>query len=194
MSVHVMLDLETWGSGPKALPVSIGAVKFDDVSILDRFHVGIDVKSLPRDLGCIIDPDTMLWWMDEERADARREWLALEKVDIRTALEGFWLWYESTPGDEIPLDPADAPHAYGEKLPIWGNGATFDNVILRNAYDACGMEYPAPFWKDWCYRTVKNLRPDIKLQRVGTHHSAVDDAESQARHLQELARTLGVVL
>jgi exodeoxyribonuclease VIII len=42
---------------------------------------------------------------------------------------------------------------------------------------------PWRHWNDRCYRTVKSLYPDVKLERVGTHHNAVDDAESQARHL-----------
>lgn len=182
MAVHVMLDLETWGNSPEAMPVSIGAVKFDATSILDRFHIGIDPRTVPGDRRVLAEADTLMWWMDPERDEARKVWWALEKTDIATALEGFFLWYkESKVG--WTADPA-----------IWGNGSTFDNVILRNAYKAMGMDYPAPFWKDWCYRTVKNLRPDIKLERIGTHHSAVDDAESQARHLQAIALALGVEL
>lgn len=185
MATHVMLDLETWGSGPKALPVSIGAVKFDANDILDRFHVGVDVAQLPEGWDkCTIGPQTMLWWLDPERDAARAAWLALDKVDLMYALTGFSQWcVPDFTGDDRP-----------EKPTIWGNGSTFDNVILRNAYAACNMEYPVPFWMDQCYRTIKNRRPDIALERIGTHHSAVDDAESQARHLQVLARELGVTL
>jgi len=32
-------------------------------------------------------------------------------------------------------------------------------------------------------RTIKAQHPDVPLTHVGTHHNAVDDAESQARHL-----------
>lgn len=35
--------------------------------------------------------------------------------------------------------------------------------------------------------------PDIKLQRIGTHHNAADDAESQARHLVAVLQALGCV-
>ena len=75
-------------------------------------------------------------------------------------------------------------------MPVWGNGATFDNVILSNAYKAAGMEQPWKFWDDRCYRTVKGLLPDIKIERLGTHHNAVYDAMSQARHLQFLFKKL----
>jgi hypothetical protein len=65
---------------------------------------------------------------------------------------------------------------------VWGNGAAFGNVILRSAYAACGLLPPWEFWNDRCYRTLKNLRPDIKLERSGTHHNALDDAITQAEH------------
>ena len=182
MTTSVMLDLETLGTGNKALVLSIGAVKFNQTEIFDRIHIGVDLTSLPKALDFEIDPKTILWWLDEERAPARKAYAELGKVDIYTALEGFALWY----GQDAPEAPA------GEC--IWGNGSTFDNVILRSAYETCGMEYPAPFWADKCYRTIKNLRPDIKLERVGTHHSAVDDAESQARHLMAIAKELEVEL
>lgn len=177
MGIHVMVDLETWGTGRNASIVSIGAVKFDETQILDRFHVGIDPESCQR-YGLKIDASTMLWWLDAERADARREWLALEKMPLPVALDGFALWMEES-------ETIDG---------LWGNGATFDNVLLRDAYDAAQLDYPVPFWRDKCYRTLKGLAPAIPLKRVGVHHSAVDDAESQARHAIRIAQHLELVL
>ena len=174
LSPPVMLDLETWGTGNDAPIVSIGAVKFTADEITDRFHVGIDPGS-SKPFGRDIDPDTIIWWLDPERDEARRNWLALEKVDLATALYGFGTWV-------------------GEPVPIWGNGSTFDNVILRSSYAAAGLNYPTKFWLDRCYRSVKALAPSIKLERIGTHHNALDDAESQARHLQAIVKHLGVEL
>jgi inhibitor of KinA sporulation pathway (predicted exonuclease) len=34
------------------------------------------------------------------------------------------------------------------------------------------------------------LRPSIKLERVGTHHNALDDAKSQALHLMKILEAL----
>ena len=175
MPTHVMLDLETFGVGNEAAPISIGAVKFDKIEILDRFHVGIHPESCEQ-RKLTISASTVLWWLDDARRDAWHAWQALEKVDLWLALDGFSKWAAPTADTEIV---------------VWGNGSTFDNIILRSAYAACGMEYPAKFWNDRCYRTVKGLAPEIKLQRVGTHHSAVDDAESQARHLQAIWAHLG---
>lgn len=175
MAVNVMVDLETFGVGRKAMPISIGAVKFDAIGVLERFHVGITPESAQR-AGFRMDASTMLWWLDPERAPAWAAWGELEKFSITEALDGFAMWFGP------------------EQLRLWGNGATFDNVILRDAYNLCGFEFPTAWWNDRCYRTVKSLCPHIEMERVGTHHSAVDDAESQALHLIALADHLGIEL
>jgi exodeoxyribonuclease VIII len=167
---NVMLDIETWGTGNKALVVSLGACKFDGNDILDKFHVAIDPVSAQA-FGLEIDASTILWWLDPARDEARRNWLSHERVDLVSALLGFHQWC----------------HDGNPTAAIWGNGSTFDNVILRSAFAAAGLEYPVKFRADQCYRTVKN-RSTVKLVREGTHHNALDDAISQAKHLQAIWR------
>lgn len=169
---HAMLDLETWGTGNRALPVSIGACKFDANDIIDKFHVAIDPVSAQAH-GLEIDAETILWWFDPGRDEARRNWLAQERVDIVSALLGFQLWCAEGRG----------------VVTMWGNGSTFDNVILRSAFAATGQEYPVRFWQDQCYRTLKYRAPEVELVREGVHHNALDDAISQAKHLQAILKT-----
>jgi exodeoxyribonuclease VIII len=172
LPTHIMLDLETFGNGNDAAIVSIGAVKFNSNGLMaDEFHVGVDPESCQL-LGLKIDASTVMWWLDPERADARANLLALDKVDLLSALIGFSQWID------------------GDVDAIWGNGATFDNIILRNAYRVCGMEYPVKFWQDQCYRTMKYRAPGIELVREGTHHDALDDARSQAKHLLAIMKYL----
>ena len=78
-----------------------------------------------------------------------------------------------------------------DDLRVWSNGAGFDNVVLSSAFRRIGMEQPWPFRNDRCYRTMKAQHPEVKMQRVGTHHNAVDDAESQARHLMAMMAPKG---
>lgn len=168
---HVMLDLETWGTSNNAVIVSIGACKFDRDNILDAFHVGVEPASCQQ-LGLEIDASTILWWMDPKQREALDMWLQLERVDLASALVGFDLWCKQQPGVST----------------IWGNGSTFDNVILRSGFKAAGLEYPVRFWADQCYRTKKNGAPGVPMVREGTHHKALDDAISQAKHLQAIWR------
>lgn len=174
-STHVMLDLETFGNGNDAAIVSIGAVKFNQTEILDEFHVAVDPESCTA-FGLKIDASTVMWWLDPDRAAARAALLDLVQVDLGSALVGLTEWL----GNDIAA--------------IWGNGATFDNVILRSAYRACRMEYPVGFWQDQCYRTLKYRAPGIEIVREGTHHDALDDARCQAKHLQAIIEHLGVPL
>ena len=174
--MHTMLDLETLGTGPNALILSIGAVKFNlkNLTLGEQFHVSVDLDTLRTDAyGFDIDPGTVKWWMAAERQPGRDALAAAPKTDLPSMLEGFALWM-------------------GEDNFVWGNGSSFDNVVLRNAYEKLGMEPPWPYWKDRCYRTVKNLAPDLLIQRLGSHHSALDDARSQATHMLALFSKLGL--
>lgn len=165
--MNVMIDLETLGTSNNAVILSIGATKFFETEIIDAFHVGITPESC-QDAGLKIDAATVSWWMAPERDEARKALMALPKVDLFDALDGFAQWYGP------------------ESMPTWGNGATFDNVVLRNAFAAVNLTCPWKFWDDRCYRTMKNHAPGITLARVGTHHDARDDAIYQTKHLQKI--------
>jgi 3' exoribonuclease, RNase T-like len=173
-----MVDLETLGNGNNAVILSIGACKFFpegqgvDIHTSHRFEMFVDPQSCV-DAGMQMDPSTVLWWMDPGRAEARDVLMANMKdaMPLRHALFQFANWL-------------------GGDRPVWGNGATFDNVILRNAYMLVGIECPWQFWNDRCYRTMKSIAPSVKMQRKGIHHSALADAVSQAEHLQSINRFL----
>ena len=92
--------------------------------------------------------------------------LTRNNISLQEALDKFELWFGS------------------KSLPIWGNGAVFDNTILGNAYFITGREPPWKCWDDRCYRTAKamfNWIPEDK--REGTYHNALDDAMHQTKHL-----------
>lgn len=172
---EVMVDLETLDNTPTSLILSIGACKFyktGDGVYGANFHAFIDPNDAFRH-GLTISPGTVDWWMDPERNAAREEMMAnkAKRLPLKEALLRFAQWMN---GDR----------------PVWGNGAMFDNAILGNAFKAVGIRQPWAFWNDRCYRTIKSQHPDIKLERVGTHHSAVQDAVSQALHLQQIFRSI----
>lgn len=179
--LNVMLDLETMGKGPNAAIVSIGAVVFDPQAgtVQDRslaFYCNVDLESAVT-AGGVMDASTVMWWMDQ---DSQARVALLHKsppTDIKLALLEFQNWVEAS-NDGPPSDVA-----------IWGNGAAFDNVILRRAYERLGMEPPWKFWGDRCYRTLKALHPEVPLPPdEGVHHNALDDAIFQARHALEILK------
>lgn len=199
--MHVMLDLETFSTRNNAAIVAIGAVAFDDENrkIIDKFYTGIFPSSCQQ-FGMHIDAGTVEWWLAKERAPAREKLFNedQERVDIATGLYAFARWTDqllaAEKADNALLASAlDVSNKYEPQLMMWGNGATFDNVIMRNAFDAVHLECPWKFYNDRCYRTIKNLAPEIKVPRMGTFHCALDDAESQTTHLFQIMEAANIV-
>lgn len=177
----VMVDLETMGSKGTSAIVSIGAFKFDLNTVQELVHIApeqtfyanVNLKSCIK-AGLTIDADTVLWWM--RQSDAARMQLVDSQMHLDTALESFTTWFEQ---------------GGVKSKTLWGNGATFDNVILRNAFDALHMPAPWHYTKDMCYRTQKNLfGKEVLFERVGVYHNALDDAIGQALHLQRIMHHL----
>jgi hypothetical protein len=179
-----MIDLETLGKGSHAAIWTIGAVKFDPnfaaqsaeylIMQTQRFHVRISIDSSFR-VGRA-DASTVEWWMQSSQDIARhRIFEEMGAIDIVEALDGFKQWF-------------------GDDKPVWGNGATFDNVILSNAFHTCNIERPWSFRNDRCYRTLKSLAPELKSIDVGVAHGALDDALAQAWHLQQIVKHLDLTL
>lgn len=188
---HVMVDLETLGTVPGCVGLSIGAVQmdFDRMELGAEFYTVISIEdSLDRYLR--EDPDTRAWW-NRQPAEARA---VLDEAGHPDA----------------PSLP-DAMRSFNDYLlglggmrsiRLYGNGADFDNPILRVMWDAAGVlpfGSKAGFFGGRCFRTLKTLDellgPDFaapKLERQGTYHNALDDAKHQARVLMEtIARIRG---
>ncbi len=167
----VMLDLETMGNGPNAAIVAIGAVAFNPStnSIDDKFYTPVDLESSVK-AGGVMDPSTVLWWM--QQSDAARSLFSKQGIPLETAIKDFSCWLGKI--------------ALRDDIRMWGNGSDFDNVILSSAYRSLGIPLPWNFWSNRCYRSIKSLHPEIKMQRTGTHHNALNDAESQALHLMAI--------
>lgn len=167
--MHIMIDIETMGTRPTAPIISIGAVAFDATGITRNFYRVVDLDSAV-EAGAIIEPGTVMWWLVQSH-DARMALADDIAEPLSDVLEAFTLWATATAIDGV-----------------WGNGATFDNVLVAETYKRLDMQTPWPFWKDRCYRTVKNMFPAVELVRNGTHHHALADAETQALHLIEISK------
>ena len=168
---HVMVDIETLSTEPDAPIISIGAVKFDPNSftIGETFYCPISISS-NFEIGRKASASTLEWWMGKDNRTALDQYLEAEKEPLWTALDGFATWFGT------------------ESLPTWGNGATFDNVILSEAFKACSIPRPWSHRHDRCYRTLCALKPDMEIRREGTYHNALDDAITQAKHMQRIVQ------
>lgn len=165
---HIMLDLETMSTEANAAIIAIiaiGAVKFDpELGVLGQeFYCTVDLAS-SMNRGGSVSSSTILWWL--QQSDEARKKVTEPGQDLLEALFAFRTFV----GNDNPY------------VCMWGNGAAFDNVVLATAYKRVGITPPWRFYNDRCYRTLKNLFPAVPMERVGTHHNALDDAKSQALH------------
>ena len=163
---NVMVDLETLGNGSNAVIVAIGAVQFDASGLGHEFYTTVDAESCVA-AGLKMDASTVMWWL--KQSDAARSALSNgAKLSLAAALAEFSAWF-----------PA--------KAMFWGNGATFDNVIVSNAYAALRLEKPWGYTSDRCYRTLKAMFPNVKADQTnGVAHNALDDARYQAMHAAKI--------
>jgi exodeoxyribonuclease VIII len=171
-----MLDLETMGTGANAPIIAIGAVKFDHRGIIEPFYYSHTSLQSCVDLGMTMDPGTVMWWMkqnDEARAAITKD----NPTHIVAALQSFAEWC-------------------GRPAGVWGNGASFDNVLLANAFKLAGIRQPWSYKADRCYRTVRALFPDINPPRNErlVLHNALDDARWQTHVLLEIIKSGAFVL
>ncbi|HBI2873624.1 TPA: 3'-5' exoribonuclease [Escherichia coli] len=185
---HLMIDLETMGKNPDAPIISIGAIFFDPQTgdMGPEFSKTIDLETA----GGVIDRDTIKWWLKQSR-------------EAQSAIMT----------DEIPLDDAllqlreFIDENSGEFfVQVWGNGANFDNTILRRSYERQGIPcrsyerqgIPCP----WRYYNDRDVRTIVELGKAidfdartaipfeGERHNALDDARYQAKYVSVIWQKL----
>src|SRR5712692_5559603 len=144
---HLMVDLETLDSATTATIVSIGAVFFDPESqkLGPQFKVNVKAQTA-QDAGLTISASTVEWWF-KQSAEARASLYTPTPIELKPALIRFDEFYKLH-GQKDKIGNAIAY--------VWGNGATFDNVILRHAYAKAVLACPWSFRYDSCFRTLKN--------------------------------------
>lgn len=172
---QVMVDLETLDSAPTALIVAIGAIimDFERLALGEEFYAVIDLEK-PLLPGFTISPATVNWWMKQSE----------QARDIFNRPYGYTMLAALGQFRDFVLQ-------CGLKATIWGNGATFDNMILRHAFEKCGLEYPVSYRNDLCYRTMRRMIPtNTNFDASEVAHNALDDARRQARCLLQMVGTL----
>ncbi|ENO7553136.1 3'-5' exoribonuclease [Klebsiella quasipneumoniae] len=181
---HVMVDLETMGKKSNAPVVSIGAVIFDPATgfLGETFYKVVSLESAVS-WGAEIDPSTVIWWM-KQSSEARSEIANDNAIQLDDALLQF---------SEFVLE--NIPGGY-KTAQIWGNGATFDNTILRSSYERACLDCPWGYWNDRDVRTMVELGKAIgfdaktSIPFEGERHNALADAQHQARYVSAIWQRL----
>lgn len=181
---HLMVDLETMGSGPDAPIVSIGAVYFDPSTgnTGAEFYQVVSLES-SMSFGMKPDASTIQWWL-KQSSEARSAILVDEALGLRETLELL--------ADFIAENAANGSHT----VQLWGNGCSFDNVILRRAYALTETPFSVPFWNDRDVRTMVELgksvgiNPRFDIPFEGDMHNALSDARHQVKYVSAIWQRL----
>ncbi|EOP1666969.1 3'-5' exoribonuclease [Escherichia coli] len=175
---HLMIDLETMGKNPDAPIASIGAVFFDPQTgeTGPEFSKIIDMDTC----GGTVDISTIKWWLKQSRE--AQSAILTDEIPLDDALLQFREFIDENSGEFF--------------VQVWGNGANFDNVILRRSYER--QEIPCP----WRYTNDRDVRTMVALGLVmdfdarnvitfeGERHNALHDARYQAKYVSAIWQKL----
>ncbi|END0230490.1 3'-5' exoribonuclease, partial [Escherichia coli O157:H26] len=164
---HLMIDLETMGTNTNAPIVVIGAVFFDPQTgeIGPVFYIVISLTDA-MNTGAVPDGGTIEWWL-KQSSEARAAILT-DQVKLKDALSRFREFINEYSDEKL--------------VQVWGNGATFDNAILRTSYEHLDIPCPWRYYNDRDVRTIVELGKAIDFDArtaipfEGERHNALDDA------------------
>ncbi|EFH4245810.1 TPA: 3'-5' exoribonuclease domain-containing protein [Escherichia coli] len=171
---HLMIDLETMGKKSNAPIVVIGAVFFDPQTgeIGPTFYIVISLVDA-MDTGAVPDGSTIEWWLAQ--SSEARSAILVDQVKLVDALIQFREFINEYSDEEF--------------VQVWGNGATFDNTILRTSYERLNIPCPWRYYNDRDVRTIVELGKTIGFDArtvilfEGVRHHALDDARHQAKYV-----------
>ena len=181
---HLMIDMETMGNSPDAPIVSIGAVFFDPSTgnTGAEFYRVVSLES-SMSFGMKPDASTIQWWL-KQSSEARSAILVDEAMGLRESLELL--------ADFIAENAANGSHT----VQLWGNGCSFDNVILRRAHALTETPFAVPFRNDRDVRTMVELgksvgiNPRYDIPFEGDMHNALSDARHQVKYVSAIWQRL----
>ncbi|WP_229996927.1 exonuclease [Escherichia coli] len=175
---HLMIDLETMGKNPDAPIISIGAIFFDPQTgdMGPEFIKTVDLETA----GGIIDRDAIKWWLKQSRE--AQSAILVDEIPLDDALLQLREFIDENSGEFF--------------VRAWGNGANFDNVILRRSYERQGISCPWRYYNDRDVRTIVELGKALEFDAraaipfEGVPHNALDDARHQAKYISAIWQKL----
>ena len=172
---HIMIDLETLGTRPGSVILTIGAVRFDPTGkpvdqysppeILDH----VFYRRIQRDscvaLGLTDHADTLAWWGKQSHETRHEAFDAGPRYPIAKVMRDFTAWCGT-----------DHPHP-------WSHGASFDISHCEDIFSRLSIRTPWNFWDIRDTRTLYAFTGE-KPDHDHNHHHAIHDAIAQAAAVQ----------
>jgi hypothetical protein len=179
-----MLDIETLGTQPGAVIISVAAVEFDlETGKTGReFFWKIDLVDSMKH-GFIIDPNTLLWWMSQ---------------DPKVFKQNITPDGNTQPVNLVVNDMINVlKYSLDKNIQIWGNSNRFDLGILLPYIKTVTVEPVWKYSKERDVRTLAALKPEIKGECVAKAkkdgldlHNPIVDCKLQIEYCSKIYNSL----
>lgn len=178
---HAMIDLETFGTSPDSVVLSIGVVIYHPMQSEQEapYYTAHAVLNPTEQIlaGRRIDPKTVKWWNDQSDKAKASICDAFDSYRIGQAMDN--------------LREAFKLHRVEH---VWGNGADFDNVLTNELCRMVGQEPLIHYRWNRCYRTLRSqfghlIAYETVVNEL-THHNALHDAIYQMDGHKQIHKAL----
>jgi len=176
MTTHAMIDLETLGTHPDCVILTLGAIKFNphtDQEPTNGLYQKIDIDEQDK-LGRTQDESTIQWWGKQSQSVQEEAFTEQGRIGLDTMtneLNKFLV------GVDI----------------IWAQGPAFDIVILEDLYRQLNKPIPWNFWQIRDSRTLFSLLPKDPRKGIQQEaHNALADCYYQAICVQKVYKELSI--
>lgn len=180
--MDIMIDLETLGTKADAHVISIGACAFDiEMESITKVFYGTLDHADQQKMGRSIDFQTVKWWLSQSD-EAKKVFDS--KPSVSEGVFGKELsTFETRSSSSVLVEFVEWVESIEDRT-VWGNGSTFDIVIMNDLLNTFDIRVP------WKYTKVNDLRTFVrflgkgkKVEKLGVNHNALDDAISQAQYV-----------
>lgn len=184
-SNHVILNLNTLGSGCNSIITSLSLVRFNPYTgeVFERVDSDIDLDSSIQ-MGIDVSGKGILWWM--EQSDLVRYSLINGQEEASDPLDSMLEVSSFLSHLEIVLFTSKE-RGEEESLIVWTEGSQCSSGILSNYFQLLGMEIPFALTNVRDVNTIVEFAPEVKESCVfeGTRNIPYFEALHQIKYLSK---------
>ena len=176
MTTHATIDIETLGTSPDTVVLTIGGIKFDpmeDDGLHSEFYYRLNADE-QIDMGRTVDEKTLEWW-ETQSEEVKAEALDTnDRIPVEETLKALNKWL-------VGVDK------------IWCQGPVFDIGILENLYKQIGLHHNWQFYIIRDSRTLFGLMDKDPRKEIDfAAHNALADAIVQSLCIQKVYKKLNL--
>ena len=177
MATHAMIDIETLGTLPNSVVLTVGAVKFDPFTNIEPhspklWKLDIDEQDQK---GRFVDEKTLEWWAKQDEEIRDRSFTDEGRISNTEFMKDLNSW----------LTGVDT---------IWAQGPQFDMVILEDLFKSFDHHMNWFYWQVNDCRTLFKMMPVDPRKAIQENlHDAQADAHWQAVCVQQFYRDYNIL-